>query len=103
MQKTFIGLLLLILLVVFFALENSVPVKISFWFWEVNSILSLIIILSVISGAIVSFLLSLPARAKKNRVIREKDKKISLLEQEILSLNMKLNISSKETDKNINT
>ena len=93
MQKTFIAVLIIILIVVVFALQNSLPVKISFWFWEVNSDLSLVIFLAVTFGALVSFLLSLPYRAKKNKIIGEKDDKIRLLEEEILSLNKKVNQS----------
>lgn len=94
MQKTFIGLLLLILLVLLFAFENQSPVKISFWLREVNSSLSMVLILSVTCGAVVSFLLSLSDRAKKNRLIREKDEKINQLKKENASLFEKLELQA---------
>lgn len=90
MQKTFIGLLLLILIAILFALENQAPIKISFWFREIDANLSLVIILSITFGAVVNFLLALPARIRKNKVIREKDEKISLLEKETINLIEKL-------------
>ena len=92
MQKTFIGFLLLLLLVVFFAVENSIPVKISLWYREVNTNLALVILLSFTMGAIISILVSLPSKLKRTRTIREKDGEISSLQNEILSLSKKLNL-----------
>lgn len=86
MQKTFIGILIIILTVVLFALNNSTTVKINFWIWNVESSLSLVLILSVIFGALSSFLLSLPYRTKKNHEIKGRDKRIKSLEDEILRL-----------------
>ena len=79
MQKTFIGILVVLLIVIIFALQNSIPVNVSFWFWSINTNLSLLLLLSVTFGAIVSFILSLPLRAKKNKIILEKEEKIKLL------------------------
>ena len=100
MQKTFIGLLLLILILILFALENQSPIKISFWFREIDANLSLVIILSITLGAVVSFLLSLPAKTKKNKVIREKDEKINLLEKETINLIEKLKNPEQENPGN---
>lgn len=86
MQKTFIGILIIILIVVLFALNNSTTVKINFWIWNVESNLSLVLILSVIFGALSSFLLSLPYRTKKNHEIKGRDKRIKSLEDEVLRL-----------------
>ena len=86
MQKTFIGILIMILAVVLFALNNSTTVNIDFWIWNVESNLSLVLILSVIFGALISYLLSLPYSSKKNHEIKERDKRIKNLEDEILRL-----------------
>jgi uncharacterized integral membrane protein len=87
MQKTFIGILLMTVAVVFFALKNAQCVSIDFWFWNVDSNLSLVIVLSVTFGAVASFLLSLPHRAKKKKEIKERDDRIQFLENEIRHLN----------------
>jgi lipopolysaccharide assembly protein A len=87
MQKTFIGILIIILGVVLFALNNSTTVIIDFWIWNVESNLSLVLILTVIFGAFSSFLLSLPYRTKKNHEIMDRDKRIKILEDEIRHLN----------------
>ncbi len=87
MQKTFIAILVIILAVVFFALDNSTTVNIKFWIWSIESNLSLVLILSVIIGAFISSLLSLPYRSKKNHEIKDQEKKIKSLEDEIRNLN----------------
>jgi len=89
MQKTFIGILLIITVVVFFALKNVQYVFVDFWFWKFDSNLSLVMVLSVTFGALSSFLLSLPYRARKNREIKERDERIDFLDKEILHLNKK--------------
>jgi uncharacterized integral membrane protein len=86
MQKTFIGILIIILAVVLFALNNSTTVNIDFWIWNVESNLSLVLILSVIFGAFSSYLLSLPYSTKKKHEIKERDKRIKSMEDEILRL-----------------
>jgi uncharacterized integral membrane protein len=75
--------------VVFSALKNAQSVYVDFWFWKVNSNLSLVIVLSVTFGALSSFLLSLPYRARKNREIKERDERIEFLDNEILHLDPK--------------
>jgi uncharacterized integral membrane protein len=89
MEKTFFGILFIIVVIVFFALQNAHPVNIDFWFWNVDSSLSLVLILSIAFGALVSFLLSLPYRLQKNKIIREKTEKIEFLQKEIIELGQK--------------
>ncbi|WP_319229319.1 LapA family protein [Draconibacterium orientale] len=90
MQKTFIGILLVILGVVLFALNNSSVVSINFWKWGIESNLSLVIIIAVTFGAITSFILSLPYRAKKNHEIKNRDKSIKQLENQVRQLENKI-------------
>ncbi|MFO7656646.1 MAG: LapA family protein [Bacteroidales bacterium] len=90
MQKTFIGMLLIIVAVVFFALKNAQHVYVDFWLWIFDSNLSLVIVLAVTFGALSSFLLSLPYRARKNKEIKERDKRIKFLDNEITHLYTKV-------------
>lgn len=89
MQKTFIGTLIIILAIVLFALNNSTMVNINFWIWKVESNLSLVLIVSVTLGALLSFLFSLPYRDKKNKEIKKKNDQLKLLENEIKHLKSK--------------
>lgn len=96
-EKTFFGILLLILLIVVFALRNAQTVMMDFWIWKIETSFSLVIIVSVILGAVASYLLSMPYRLKKGKQIREKDEKIEFLEKEILQLGKK---AEKQEDQN---
>ena len=100
MQKTFIGILVLIVIVVLFALQNDQPVQVDFWVVKYSSGLSLVIFLAVTFGALASFLLSIPYRTRKNKEIRERDERIEFLEDEILNLNRKIPVPDKEKEKN---
>lgn len=86
MQKTFIGILLVILAVVLFALNNSSVVTMNFGKWNIESNLSLVMIIAVTFGAMTSFILSLPYRARKNNEIRNRDRTIKGLESQIRQL-----------------
>ncbi len=97
MQKTFIGILLVILGVVLFALNNSSVVSINFWKWGIESNLSLVIIVAVTFGAITSFILSLPYRARKNNEIRNRDRTIKGLESQIRKLENDIKVAVDKT------
>jgi uncharacterized integral membrane protein len=99
MQKTFIGTLLIILAVVLFALNNSTTVNINFWIWNVESNLSLVLIVSVLFGAFLSFLFSIPSRTKKNKEIKKRDERIELLDNEIKHLKTKIETIKDEPKK----
>jgi uncharacterized integral membrane protein len=86
MQKTFIGVLVVILLVVLFSLENAQPVSINLWLWSIKSNLSLVLILSVTFGALMSFLFSLPSRQTNKKQIREKKQRIKDLEKQLTEI-----------------
>ena len=83
MQKSFIGILIIILLAIFFAIQNSQDVIISFWFWNMEANLVLVLFLSVTIGAITSWLLSLPWRSRQKRLLAEKEARIKELEQQL--------------------
>lgn len=70
MQKTYIGILLVITLVVFFAIRNPQPVYVDFGLWKVHSNLSLVMVVTVTFGALSSFLFSLPYLARKKQEIK---------------------------------
>jgi len=68
---------------VIFALQNSVPVTVSFLFWKFESSLALVLLISLGLGVLVSFLLSIPTMIKRNLAISNYKKRIQELEENI--------------------
>ncbi len=66
MQKKLILLLVFMVLVAVFALQNSVEIELKLWFWSVRTSMVLILILTFAAGAIAGILFSLPGRSKKS-------------------------------------
>jgi len=66
-----------------FVMQNPFPVYISFWFWQLEANMSLLMIMAILIGAIFSWLLSLSALRQKNRMINEKDLTINQLRKEM--------------------
>lgn len=64
MQKKLILLLVFMVLIAVFALQNSIEVEIKLWFWSVRTSMVLILILTFAAGAIAGILFSLPKRSK---------------------------------------
>ena len=68
---------------VIFALQNSIPVTVSFLIWKFESSLALVLLISLGLGVLVSFLLSIPTMIKRNRSISNYKKRIQELEEKI--------------------
>ena len=66
MQKKLIFLLVFMVLIAVFALQNSVEVEIKLWFWSVRTSMVLILILTFAAGAIAGILFSLPKRPQES-------------------------------------
>jgi uncharacterized integral membrane protein len=81
MQRSLIIALLLIVITVVFALQNSNPVTIRLFFWTVNIAVAYLIPVAVLFGALLGVLFSLPTLHKRAEKIRELKKEKS--EQEI--------------------
>jgi putative membrane protein len=76
MIRALILALTLVLLVIFFALQNSKPVSLTFLFWTFKSPLSLIITIVLFVGGLFGILFSFPTIMKKNKTINKlKNKK----------------------------
>lgn len=53
------------LLVIIFTIQNATPAIVSFFFWQFNASLGMVVILSVLSGMIIMALLFFAAGTKK--------------------------------------
>jgi uncharacterized integral membrane protein len=95
--------LVIAILGVFFALQNSVAVAVSFLIWKFESSLALVILLSLALGIVVSFLLSIPATIRRNVTISRCRKRIQELEEELQeregASQNKRNMAGSQTDK----
>ncbi len=82
MQRSLIFALLLVLVIVVFALQNSDPIPLNLFFWKINSSAALIITSVLFIGAILGILFSLPSILKKKEKIEELEKQVSKKEKE---------------------
>jgi putative membrane protein len=80
MQLLLIVALGLAILTVIFALQNPVPVGVTFLIWKFEGSLALVLISTFALGVIVSLLISIPAIVKRRSTISNQTKKITELE-----------------------
>lgn len=66
---TFILLIIIVLSVIFFSIQNATPVAISFLFWRFEASLAIVIFMSVITGILISLIFFLWRKIKS----KEKD------------------------------
>lgn len=78
-----IGGFLIGAVVVAFALQNTIAVTVALFSWRIESSLALIIILAMLSGAVISTLMSLPGNVKKSLQISNLKRQNSKLEKEL--------------------
>ncbi len=83
MQRIFILVILLILVIVIFALQNSSDVDVQLWFWQIESSLGLLLLISFSIGAILGMLISYPLIVKKNKLLRQRDRRVKELLEKI--------------------
>ena len=76
MQRSLIIALLLILIVVVFALQNSDPVQIKLFFWQVESSIAFVMTSVLFIGALLGVLFSLPTIFKKREQLAELKEKM---------------------------
>lgn len=91
MQLLLIFALIFALGVALFAVQNATPVEISFLFYEFQDIsLVVVILFSVLTGALIVFLLSLVKQISYLRKIRSLEKRNEQLEQELKQIKAKV-------------
>lgn len=65
MQRTLVIILVFIVLVAIFALQNSAEVVIRLWLWSVETSLALVLILTFSAGAVMGIVFSLGGKKRK--------------------------------------
>lgn len=84
MHKGVIASLVLSVLLVIFALNNSNPVTIDLW-WitKVEISLALLVIVMLVVGILIGYLLLVPSVYRRNKTIKGKDSEIKKLKAQI--------------------
>ena len=80
MQLWLIMAIVIAILVVFFALQNAVPITVSFLTWKFESSLALVLLITIALGVLMSLLVSVPSKIKKRKMILNQKKRIQELE-----------------------
>ncbi|MBK8416013.1 MAG: LapA family protein [Bacteroidetes bacterium] len=81
MRQLIIGVFIALMAVVF-ALQNADPVTVKLYFWELrNTSMALVLIMTLLIGAIAGILFLAPGIYKRNQTISGLKKKISDLEK----------------------
>ena len=83
MQSFLIAALGLAVLTVIFALQNTIPVNVTFLVWEFEGSLALVLMLTFALGVLVSLLVSIPAILKRRSANSNRQKKIEELENRL--------------------
>ncbi|MDD3655272.1 MAG: LapA family protein [Atribacterota bacterium] len=80
---------LIAVLAVIFALQNAVPITVSFLFWQVESSLALILIVAFIAGLITSFLFNILSDIKRTRATASLEKQVEETKKEVITVQEK--------------
>lgn len=82
--------LVIAVIAVIFALQNTAAVSVSFFVWQFNQSLALVLLLAAFVGVIIGLLTILPGSIKTRWQLAARNKKIASLEKEIEELKQKL-------------
>lgn len=83
-------------LAVVFAVQNNSPVTVAFATLNYSGSLALVLLVTLLVGALISFFFSLPGNIKIRWGLRQQRKKISELELKIEDLKNKLEVKARE-------
>jgi lipopolysaccharide assembly protein A len=85
-------------LAILFAAQNNDPTTVSFFFWQTQSSLALVLLISLAVGAVISFFFSLPSNVKARWTIRQQRKKMTELETSLASTKSRLDETQARLD-----
>jgi uncharacterized integral membrane protein len=90
MQIFLFGALAVSLIAILFALQNVVPVTVTFFGWTFQESLALVLFVAFVGGALASFLASLPAVARGRRASGHQRRTTAELEASLAECERKL-------------
>lgn len=95
MQLWLIMAIVIAILAVFFALQNAIPITVSFLTWKFESSLALVLLITIALGVLMSLLVSVPSKIKKMKMILNQKKRIQELES---ALQFKNDVKEKKVE-----
>ncbi|MGD9092070.1 MAG: lipopolysaccharide assembly protein LapA domain-containing protein [Anaerolineales bacterium] len=83
-MQIFLFIALLIMLVaIIFAVQNTEPTQVQFLAWKTEGSLALVLLLTLLAGVLISYFFSLPSKLRDKLTIRSQSKKITQLEDSL--------------------
>ena len=95
MQVFLFFALIISILAVVFAVQNTEAVTVKFALWQVESSLALVLLVAVAAGSLISFFVSLPSNLRTRWALRQQRKKMTELETSLASLRGQLDEAQK--------
>ena len=86
-------------LAVVFAVQNNAPVTVTFAAWNYSGSQALVLLVTLLVGALISFFFSLPSNIRTRWALRQQRKKMMEMETRIADLNTKLELARIEAEK----
>jgi uncharacterized integral membrane protein len=66
-----------------FALQNAIPISVSFLLWKIDGSLALVLLITFALGCLVSFLVLIPSTVRRRRAFSQQNKQIAGLERQL--------------------
>jgi len=95
MQLWLIIAIVVAMLAVIFALQNAIPITVSFLTWKFESSLALVLLIAIALGVLMSLMVSVPSKIKNMKLILNQKRKINELEQ-IIQVRSDINEEKKD-------
>ncbi len=83
MQLWLIIAIVVAILAVIFALQNAIPITVSFLTWKFESSLALVLLIAIALGVLMSLMVSVPSKIKNMKLILNQKRKINELEENL--------------------
>ena len=83
MPATLIAVTILSILVAIFAIQNATMVEISFLGWTLQASLAIVVLVTLGVGILIGYLAGLPSTFRKDKELRQHQKKVAELESVI--------------------
>ncbi len=99
MQILLIFSLIMAFLVVLFALQNVDPVTIRFLVWETKGSLALVLIITLVAGALISYLTTLPSQIRRRLLISQQQNQITELQTRLAEFERKIEEQNDQIEK----